>query len=166
MLKSTFCPTLTIKSFVYSIVVVDIVSFLITLLTSIIDPDRSLNARVFLGIDGKVVKYFDKYGACIADHFQIWRLVTPVFLHVGFSHLLSNIISTLIFGSILEGMIGYLYMVSLYFTSGIGGCLFSAYWKPFDSSIGASTAINGVLTGILAMILVNWSAFNGNPQLE
>ena len=93
-------------------------------------------------------------------------MVTPIFLHVGFSHLLTNIISTLIFGSILEGMIGYLYMVSLYFASGIGGCLFSAYWKPLDSSIGASTAINGVLTGILAMILVNWNSFNGNPQLE
>lgn len=166
MLRSTFCPSLTLKSFVFSIVLVDIVSFLITLLTSIIDPSKSLNPMVFLGIDAEVVRYFDKYGACIISNYQIWRLVTPIFLHVGFSHLLSNIISTLIFGSILEGMVGYIYMVSLYFASGIGGNLFSAYWKPTESSIGASTAINGVLTGILAMILVNWSAFNGNPQLE
>ena len=51
------------KSFVYGIVFVDIVSFMITLLASIIDPNKSLNPRVFLGIDGCVVKYFDKYGA-------------------------------------------------------------------------------------------------------
>ncbi len=67
MLKSTFCPTLTVKSFIFSIVVVDIVSFVITLLTSIIDPSKSLNQSVFLGIDSEVVKYFDKYGACIAS---------------------------------------------------------------------------------------------------
>ena len=69
MLKSTFCPSLTLKSFVFSIMVVDIVSFLITLLTSIIDPSKSLNPMVFLGIDAEVVRYFDKYGACIVSKY-------------------------------------------------------------------------------------------------
>ena len=35
-----------------------------------------------------------------------------------------------------------------------------------DRSIGASTADQGIMTGLLAMIIVNWSAFSGNPQLE
>lgn len=37
----------------------------------------------------------------------------------------------------------------------------------FDSTaVGASTAICGLIAGQLAMIIVNWSQFSGNPQLE
>lgn len=49
----------------------------------------------------------------------------------------------------------------------IGGNIFSSVCQfTGDNSVGASTAINGLLTGLLAVIIVNWSVFNGNPQLE
>lgn len=35
-----------------------------------------------------------------------------------------------------------------------------------NRSVGASTADFGIFTGLLAMIFVNWKAFDGNPQLE
>ena len=35
-----------------------------------------------------------------------------------------------------------------------------------NRSVGASTADFGIFTGLLAMIFVNWSAFDGNQQLE
>jgi len=35
-----------------------------------------------------------------------------------------------------------------------------------DSSVGASTADFGIYTGLLAIIFVNWSAFDRNEQLE
>ena len=53
-----------------------------------------------------------------------------------------------------------------YVCSGVAGNLFSAMCEHDMVSVGASTAINGLLTGILAMILANWEAFSGNPQLE
>ena len=56
-------------------------------------------------------------------------------------------------------------MFAAYFVSGIGGNLFSAYFNPHSESIGASTSINGVLTSMLAMVLINWSGFSGNAQL-
>ena len=56
-------------------------------------------------------------------------------------------------------------MAGLYFASAVGGTLFSIMLSD-SCSVGASTAGFGILTGILALLFVNWSAFNGNPQLE
>ena len=49
----------------------------------------------------------------------------------------------------------------------IGANIFSSFCQ-FENhkSVGASTSINGLCTGLLAMIIVNWSAFNGNQMLE
>jgi len=95
----------------------------------------------------------------------VWRLVTAIFLHTGFSHIVSNVVAQLIFGSILESMIGFTQIACVYLASGIGGNLFSSFFSR-KKSVGASTAINGVVTSLLAMIIVNWHAMSGNQQLE
>jgi membrane associated rhomboid family serine protease len=38
--------------------------------------------------------------------------------------------------------------------------------SPETRSVGASTALFGILTGLLGMIFANWNSFSGNPQLE
>ena len=52
-------------------------------------------------------------------------------------------------------------MALLYFSSGIGGNLLSVLCVK-TNSVGASTAINGILTGLLAIVLVNWNAFSAS----
>lgn len=91
----------------------------------------------------------------------MWRLVTAMFLHTGFTHIILNIVAQLIFGSILESMIGFTQIACVYLASGIGGNLFSSSLNT-SSSVGASTAINGVVTSLLAMIIINWHAMSGN----
>ena len=71
--------------------------------------------------------------------------------HVGFTHITSNLITQLLFGSWLEGMVGFKHTAAAYIASGLGGNIFSSYvnFKKAGgngSSVGASTAINGVLT--------------------
>ena len=97
----------------------------------------------------------------IRTKFQIWRLFTPIFLHVGFNHMVFNITSTLVFGSLLEQMIGFKQMAAVYFISGIGGNLFSSMMSDL-SSVGASTSVFGILSGQVAMVVVNWQAFSAN----
>lgn len=75
-----------------------------------------------------------------------------------------NLISQLIFGSLLEQMVGFKQMACLYIVSGIGGNLLSSMIND-ECSVGASTAVFGVLTGQVAMVLVNWNAFS-SPQLK
>ena len=85
-------------------------------------------------------------------------------LHVGFDHYAMNMISQIIFGGMLEGMVGFVPTCLVYIISGIGGNLFSSACNfSNNDSVGASTAINGLLTGMLAVVVVNWSAFTGNP---
>jgi membrane associated rhomboid family serine protease len=75
-----------------------------------------------------------------------------------------NMISQLIFGGLLEGMVGFLPTCLVYVMSGIGGNVFSSACQfSGNTSVGASTSINGLLTGMLAVIVVNWSEFTGHP---
>mmetsp|Transcript_8931 Transcript_8931/g.15128 ORF Transcript_8931/g.15128 Transcript_8931/m.15128 type:complete len:174 (+) Transcript_8931:347-868(+) len=118
-----------------------------------------------MGPDSSILQKFNKNPYKIADNFQIYRLVTPIVIHTGFNHLISNLATQLIFGSWLEGMVGFNHTMATYIVSGIGGNIFSAYCSDANS-VGASTSINGLLTGVFAMITINWSAFSGNQQLE
>lgn len=86
---------------------------------------------------------------------QWWRLITPVFLHVGFSHLLVNSVTLLYIGRYIEEFFGHWRMVIIYFVSAIVGNLVSAVFMPATLSAGASTAIFG-LFGAFLMLGVNF----------
>ena len=76
---------------------------------------------------------------------QVWRFVTPVFLHASFTHLCLNLLSTIVIGSGLENGLGSWKLATLYFVSSIGGVLFSCTFNPLAYSVGASTAIFGLI---------------------
>merc|ERR1719453_869740 len=75
-------------------------------------------------------------------------------------------LTQIIFGSWLEAMVGFRYTAMTYFVSGIFANIFAAVCDFDSQAVGASTAICGLVAGQLAMIIVNWSQFSGNPQLE
>lgn len=70
-----------------------------------------------------------------------WRLVSPVFLHVGLSHLVVNSVTLLYIGRYIEEFFGHWRMVIIYFVSAFFGNLTSAVFMPSTVSAGASTAI-------------------------
>jgi len=57
--------------------------------------------------------------------FKPWQIVTHIFMHGGFQHILFNMIGLWMFGSSVEQMIGRKKFLILYFVSGIGAVLFS-----------------------------------------
>ena len=87
--------------------------------------------------------------------FAIWQLVTYLFLHGSFFHLLFNMLTLWMFGVELERMWGTKYFTQYYFIAGIGagvtqmilGILPFEFAESFYSSvtIGASGAIYGLL---------------------
>ena len=86
---------------------------------------------------------------------QVWRFITPTFLHASFMHLALNTISILVIGSGLENGLGWWKLFMLYFVSSFGGILFSSVINPLTYSVGASTAIFGLIGYYVSTIGIN-----------
>lgn len=78
---------------------------------------------------------------------QSWGVITYMFVHGGFMHLLFNMIGLFFFGPKLETQLGGKSFLSLYIISGLGGALFSFLFARHGSVVGASGAVFGVLLG-------------------
>jgi rhomboid protease GluP len=75
---------------------------------------------------------------------QIWRLITPVFLHGSILHIAFNMYALFIYGRSLEPRFGHGRFTLLYFLSAYAGNVLSFVLTP-NPSLGASTAIFGLL---------------------
>ena len=75
---------------------------------------------------------------------QMWRLVTPAFLHGSWMHLLVNTISLTQMGPKAEALFGWERMLSVYALSGVAGNLCSLCLSPLPS-VGSSGALFGLL---------------------
>jgi membrane associated rhomboid family serine protease len=89
--------------------------------------------------------------AAIADG-EYWRLITAGFLHAGFFHLLFNMLSLYILGSLLEPAIGRLRFALIYFVSLLAGSFGALLLEPDAPTVGASGAIFGLM-GATAIVL-------------
>jgi membrane associated rhomboid family serine protease len=86
----------------------------------------------------------------VVYHFAFWQLFTYLFLHGGISHLLFNMLSLWMFGSMLEQDWGTRRFLKYYFLCGIGAGLCdvvvnAALGNWGTRTIGASGAIYGLL---------------------
>jgi rhomboid protease GluP len=82
------------------------------------------------------------------DAGEIWRFVTPIFLHYGILHLAFNSYSLWILGPHVEKLYGSARFFLLYLLTGVGGVAASYWYHPYATSAGASGAIFGLL-GVL-----------------
>lgn len=84
-------------------------------------------------------------------HGEIWRLVSAMFLHGDFGHLLGNCFILYIVGMACEHAVGLWRTTALYFTSGICGFMLSLLVHP-GPSVGASGAIFGLVGALVAFL--------------
>lgn len=75
-----------------------------------------------------------------------WTLVSYMFLHANFSHILFNMLGLFFFGPRLEAQLGSSRFLAVYFGSGIVGGLLS-FLTPLSPIVGASGAVYGVTAG-------------------
>jgi membrane associated rhomboid family serine protease len=77
----------------------------------------------------------------------VWQLVTYMFLHGSFMHILFNMLALWMFGTQLEGDWGSAEFAKYYFFTGIGAGITTAVIFPnqFFPTVGASGAIYGLL---------------------
>lgn len=96
-----------------------------------------------------LIAFGAKQNGLIADQHQYWRLVTCVFLHIGFIHLLLNNYALWVIGRDIEKIYGSARFLILYVATGVVASISSFYFSPEAVSAGASGAIFG-LAGVMA----------------
>ena len=90
---------------------------------------------------------------------EYYRLITSIFLHFGFSHLVNNMLMLGVMGWQLELVVEKIKFLIIYFAAGIGGNMLSALVEmrtgDFAVSAGASGAIFGIIGALLYIAVRN-----------
>jgi rhomboid protease GluP len=94
-----------------------------------------------------LIAFGAKYNPYILNG-EWWRFITPIFLHIGFFHLLMNSIALFYLGTFVERMYGTVRFIFIYLYAGILGASASFVFNT-EVSAGASGAIFGCFGAIL-----------------
>jgi membrane associated rhomboid family serine protease len=81
-----------------------------------------------------------------------WRVITSMFAHASFFHILFNMYALYLFGSQLEPLLGRARFLTLYFLSGIGGSAAVMVLSPNTPVLGASGAIFGLFAAYFVIV--------------
>lgn len=85
---------------------------------------------------------------------EFWRLITPTFMHSGFSHMLFNSFSLVLFGPALERMAGSGRFLFIYLLSGLIANAATLIFEPLTyTHVGSSGAIFGLFGYYIAIIM-------------
>ena len=104
-----------------------------------------------------LVEFGAKYNPLILNG-EWWRFITPIFVHIGFLHLLMNSISLYFIGSEVEKIYGSTRFFIIYIFSGFAGVLGSFIFTT-SLSAGASGAIFGCFGALLYFGLLHRKLF-------
>lgn len=112
----------------YSIMAVCVIVFLLQLVT---------------GTFGAVFQTLAFQGLLASS--EPWRMLTSIFVHLSFAHILFNMYSLYVFGPMLESMLGRARFTALFLLTGFAGSVAVLLINPLVPVAGASGAIFGLL---------------------
>ena len=115
-----------------------------------------IGTETFLGTDIPAALGMKINEAIIAG--QLWRLLTPMFLHGSILHIGFNMYALVVIGTGLERRFGHWRFLLLYVLGAFGGNVFSFMLSPV-ASLGASTAIFGLLGAEMVFFYQNRELF-------
>lgn len=107
----------------------------------------------FEGDADPIIEWGAKVNSLIVDG-ELWRLVTPIFIHASIVHFLFNAYALFVFGRTIESAYGALRFFLLFFFAGIGGTILSL-WLNRSASVGASGAIFGLFAAEIVLLWRN-----------
>ena len=124
----------------------------------------AINVVLFFTLNNPIyIEYFYNLvliNSNVMDQFEIWRLLTSMFLHGDLSHLISNMFGLLIFGTYIEQTFSKVKYLFIYVISGLVGNLFTLILYPsYVISYGASGALFGIIGVVVVMIYIEGDRF-------
>ncbi|XP_014243641.1 protein rhomboid [Cimex lectularius] len=88
---------------------------------------------------------------------EAWRFLTYMFVHVGFFHLLVNVVVQLLLGIPLEMVHGWWRVLVIYLAGVCAGSLGTSIADPSVYLAGASGGVYAIITAHIATLIMNWS---------
>jgi len=121
-----------------------------------------LSTAVF-GYAGGQVDWLEVYGARFNTAIrmgELWRFITPVFLHGSPTHIFFNMYALFSIGSFVEKQFGHGRFALLYFLGAFSGNVFSFLLTGENGySVGASTAVFGLIAAQVVFFYQNQKLF-------
>lgn len=121
-----------------------------------------------LGYAASEIDWLEVYGArfnAAIRAWELWRLITPVFLHGSVAHIFFNMYALLSIGTLLERHFGHGRFVLLYFLAAFTGNVFSFLFTGENGySVGASTAIFGLIGAEVIFFYQNRELFGSQAK--
>jgi rhomboid protease GluP len=84
---------------------------------------------------------------------EIWRFITPIFIHIGLLHLFFNSYALWIIGPQVEKLYGGARFLTIYVLTGVAGVAASYWYHPEGPSAGASGAIFGLFGTLFVFVI-------------
>lgn len=134
------------------LVAVTAVAFLLLQVLRFGNATSSQTIFEFGGMYGRYVRYVPS---------ELWRLVTPIFIHIGWQHFLFNVFFLYIVGQMIEQVWGSWRFLVLYLLSGIMGNVWTLFLTPDVVAAGASTSLFG-MSAALGVI----GYYSRNPYMK
>ncbi|MHA2429543.1 MAG: rhomboid family intramembrane serine protease [Promethearchaeota archaeon] len=119
----------------------------------------SINIIIFISFNFAIEPYYlllAQINNRVINHYELWRLITAMFLHGDILHIFSNMFGLLLFGAFLETYFTKISYLLLYFISGLIGNIFSLILLPLDTiSLGASGCVFGLIGAAIIIIAMH-----------
>eukprot|EP00035_Acanthoeca_spectabilis_P006856 m.130011 g.130011 ORF g.130011 m.130011 type:complete len:961 (+) comp13696_c0_seq1:200-3082(+) len=96
---------------------------------------------------------------------QWWRFIWPIFMHAGVIHYILCMLIQWVVGNQIERTAGWLRVLLIYFTSGIGGYIISGLFDPLSVAVGSDPAVFGLLAVLYVELFQSWRMVP-NPKTE
>ncbi len=114
------------------------------------------------------IDWLEVYGArfnTAIRAWELWRFITPVFLHGSMAHIFFNMYALLSIGTLLERHFGHGRFVWLYFLGAFSGNVFSFLFTGENGySVGASTAVFGLIGAEVIFFYQNRELFGAQAK--
>lgn len=133
MALTSFKPSQSSTPVVLNLIIINVIVYIAQQIfdASPLDPGRLTNVLALWSVD--------------TGNFRYYQLITHLFAHGGFLHILFNMYALWLFGSILEKSWGAKKFIIFYFACGLAAGLAQMFLVQPSVSIGASGAIMGLI---------------------
>lgn len=148
----------------YVVFVINILLFVVSILAS---NKQGGGLNLFGGVSSQVLLQFGARQSLMILYGEWWRLVMPIFLHIGLLHFAMNTMVLLDFGPRVEGTYGSARFLFLYLLTGIFGNVTSVVWNLYWSQgYGLGAGASGALCGLVGVMLGATLGLRGTQARE